>query len=133
MPNFIVENEMTTRTVEDLWSLGQATRSAGRKAARLSSGVRNQVLNNLAGMLETEADEALQANAEDCSEARANGLSEAMVDRLLLTPERLQGVAAKQRAEDIARIRGLRSGKIEKTLGYHYGQEVVHRNNLALL
>ena len=36
-------------------------------------------------------------------------------------------------AEDIARIRGLRSGKIEETLGYHYGQEVVHRNNLALL
>ena len=36
-------------------------------------------------------------------------------------------------AEDIARIRGLPSGKIEETLGYHYGQEVVHRNNLALL
>ena len=36
-------------------------------------------------------------------------------------------------AEDIARIRGLRSGKIEETLGYHYGQEVVHRNNLVLL
>ena len=36
-------------------------------------------------------------------------------------------------AEDIARIRGLHSGKIEKTLGYHYGQEVVHRNNLVLL
>jgi glutamate 5-kinase len=36
-------------------------------------------------------------------------------------------------AADIERIRGLRSGKIEETLGYHYGQEVVHRNNLALL
>ena len=36
-------------------------------------------------------------------------------------------------SEDIARIRGLRSGKIEETLGYHYGQEVVHRNNLVLL
>ena len=36
-------------------------------------------------------------------------------------------------AEDIARIRGLRSGRIEETLGYHYGQEVVHRNNLVLL
>ena len=36
-------------------------------------------------------------------------------------------------ADDIARIRGLRSGKIEETLGYHYGQEVVHRNNLVLL
>jgi glutamate 5-kinase len=36
-------------------------------------------------------------------------------------------------AEDIQRIRGLRSGQIEETLGYHYGQEVVHRNNLVLL
>ena len=36
-------------------------------------------------------------------------------------------------AEDVERIRGLRSGKIEETLGYHYGQEVVHRNNLVLL
>ena len=36
-------------------------------------------------------------------------------------------------AEDIGRIRGLRSGEIEETLGYHYGQEVVHRNNLVLL
>ena len=36
-------------------------------------------------------------------------------------------------SEDIARIRGLRSVKIEETLGYHYGQEVVHRNNLVLL
>ena len=36
-------------------------------------------------------------------------------------------------AADIERIRGLRSGKIEETLGYHYGQEVVHRNNLVLL
>ena len=36
-------------------------------------------------------------------------------------------------AADIERIRGLPSGKIEETLGYHYGQEVVHRNNLVLL
>ena len=40
---------------------------------------------------------------------------------------------ANYRSEDIGRIRGLRSGKIEETLGYHYGQEVVHRNNLVLL
>ena len=34
---------------------------------------------------------------------------------------------------DVDRIRGLRSAKIEGTLGYQYGQEVVHRNNLVLL
>ncbi len=36
-------------------------------------------------------------------------------------------------ADEVARIRGLRSSQIETTLGYHYGQEVVHRNNLVLL
>jgi len=36
-------------------------------------------------------------------------------------------------SEDISRIRGAQSGDIENTLGYHFGQEVVHRNNLVLL
>ncbi len=34
---------------------------------------------------------------------------------------------------DVKRIRGIRSDRIVETLGYHYGQEVVHRNNLVLL
>ena len=88
---------MTTRTVEDLLSLGQAARSASRQLARLSTEVKNRTLLNLAEYLETDVEELLQANAGDCAEARANGLSEAMIDRLLLTPERLQGVAAEQR------------------------------------
>ena len=36
-------------------------------------------------------------------------------------------------ASDVERIRGMRSDRIIDTLGYHYGQEVVHRNNLVLL
>ena len=36
-------------------------------------------------------------------------------------------------AEEIARIRGFRSDGITAILGYHYGQEVVHRNNLVLI
>ena len=36
-------------------------------------------------------------------------------------------------AGDVAKIRGLRSDRIVDALGYHYGQEVVHRNNLVLL
>ena len=88
---------MTTRTVEDLLSLGQAARSASRQVARLTTGVKNQALHNLAGLLESGADELLRANAEDCAEARESGLSDAMIDRLLLTPERLKGTAAEQR------------------------------------
>ena len=36
-------------------------------------------------------------------------------------------------ATDVGRIQGMRSDRIVDTLGYHYGQEVVHRNNLVLL
>ena len=36
-------------------------------------------------------------------------------------------------AEEILRIRGLRSDRIEEVLGHHYGGEVVHRDNLVLL
>ena len=88
---------MTTRTVEDLLGIGQAARTASRKVARLSTGVKNQVLHNLAGLLEGDNEALLLANAEDCAEARANGLSEAMIDRLLLTPDRLRGTAEEQR------------------------------------
>ena len=88
---------MTTRTVDDLISQGQATRRAARLLARLSTEVKNRTLLNLAEYLETDIEELLQANEADCSEARESGLSEAMIDRLLLTPDRLRGTASEQR------------------------------------
>jgi glutamate 5-kinase len=36
-------------------------------------------------------------------------------------------------SEEIERIRGIHSGKIEEVLGHHYGSEVLHRNNMVLL
>ena len=77
---------MTTRTVEDLMDHGRAARKAARDLARLSAGVKNETLNSLAGLLESDVDDLLEANAEDCEEARTAGLNEAMIDRLLLTP-----------------------------------------------
>ena len=90
-------SDMTTRTVADLMTQGQAARSAAKQVARLPTAVKNQALNTLADLLENDAGELLQANAEDCAEARSGGLSDAMIDRLLLTPERLSGTAAEQR------------------------------------
>ena len=88
---------MTTRTVDDLISQGQAARRAARQLARLSTEVKNRTLLNLAGYLETDTEELLQANEADCSEARDYGLDDAMIDRLLLTPDRLRGTASEQR------------------------------------
>ena len=36
-------------------------------------------------------------------------------------------------ASDVERIRGLHSDRIEEALGYDYGDEVMHRNNLVLV
>ena len=88
---------MRTRTVADLISQGQAARTAARQVARLSTGVKNQALNTLADLLEDGPQALLEANARDCDEARAAGLSDAMIDRLLLTSEGLKGTAAEQR------------------------------------
>jgi glutamate 5-kinase len=35
--------------------------------------------------------------------------------------------------EEVSAIRGLRSDRIAETLGYQYGAEIVHRNNLVVL
>jgi glutamate 5-kinase len=36
-------------------------------------------------------------------------------------------------ADEILRIRGIRSDKIEEVLGHHYGGEVMHRDNMVSL
>lgn len=36
-------------------------------------------------------------------------------------------------SEELARIRGLKSDRIHDTLGYSYGDEVIHRDNMVLL
>jgi glutamate 5-kinase len=57
-------------------------------------------------------------------------------DIIFITGEDAQRIAcgiANYAAEDIARIMGLRSERIQGILGFQYGQEVVHRNNLVLL
>jgi glutamate 5-kinase len=36
-------------------------------------------------------------------------------------------------ADELAKIAGVRSDRIAEVLGYHYGSEVVHRNNLVVL
>lgn len=77
-----------------LEQMGIAAKAASWQLALLSSREKNQVLEKLADYLEAQTDVILRANAEDLAEARANGLSEAMLDRLALTPARLSGIAS---------------------------------------
>ena len=84
---------MTNKTAEDIKALGKLSRQASRKLARLSTDDKNHVLINLSGFLRTEQEAVLLANQEDYQEAKAEGLDESLLDRLLLPSDRLDGMA----------------------------------------
>ena len=84
---------MTTKTAQDVTALGLAARKASRKLARLSTEDKNRVLLNLVGLLRSDQADVLSANLSDYQEAKSDGMDESLLDRLLLTSERLNGTA----------------------------------------
>ncbi|EAB6414898.1 glutamate-5-semialdehyde dehydrogenase [Salmonella enterica subsp. enterica] len=76
-----------------LEQMGIAAKAASYKLALLSSGEKNRVLEKIADELEAQMESILSANVQDVEQARDNGLSEAMLDRLTLTPARLKAIA----------------------------------------
>ena len=84
---------MTTKTAQDVTVLGLAARKASRILARLSTEDKNRVLLNLAGLLRSDQAAVLSANLSDYQEAKSDGMDESLLDRLLLTSERLNGTA----------------------------------------
>jgi glutamate-5-semialdehyde dehydrogenase len=81
----------------DLMKMGQAAVVASRRLAILSTRQKNAALEAIACALQTQAQTVLAANAQDLADARARGLSEAMVDRLLLNEKRIAALAADTR------------------------------------
>jgi len=69
--------------------LGQQARAAAREVARSSTDVRNHALSATADALDRARSELAQANQKDLENGRANGLDAAMLDRLELTPARI--------------------------------------------
>ena len=84
---------MTTTAIDELIAKGKAAREASRKTATLSAEVKDRALSAIACDLESKQGEVLAANARDIQSGRESGLSEALLDRLLLDPERLAGMA----------------------------------------
>src|SRR5690554_5656276 len=69
--------------------LGQQARAASREVARSATSVRNQALLATAEALNAARQTLADANRKDLENGRANGLDEAMLDRLELTPDRI--------------------------------------------
>ncbi|MGD8112299.1 glutamate-5-semialdehyde dehydrogenase [Vibrio sp. TRT 17S01] len=77
----------------ELISMGIAAKEAAFQLATASTAQKNQALAIIADELEANADAILAANAKDIEQGRNAGLTEALLDRLLLNPERLTGIA----------------------------------------
>lgn len=86
----------------DLNSVGERARAASRRLARASAEQKNGALEAIAVALLGGAEAALEANARDMEDGRAAGLSAALLDRMLLTPSRLEAIAADVRS--VARL-----------------------------
>ncbi len=77
----------------EIEALGERARAASRELARLSAAQKNDGLRAMADELVASEAELLAANARDVERGRANGLSNAMLDRLTLTPKRIADMA----------------------------------------
>ena len=74
-------------------TLGQQAKVAGRRIAKLSTAAKNDLLNQVAKALVAESAYIIAENAKDMANAKENGISEIMQDRLLLTEDRIAGIA----------------------------------------
>ena len=78
----------------------RACKDASRTLARMSTAQKNRALLGMADALLTNEEPILAANAIDITNAEKNGLSAAMVDRLVLNRARLEKMA--QALRDVA-------------------------------
>ncbi|MBY9066058.1 glutamate-5-semialdehyde dehydrogenase [Hyphomonas sp. WL0036] len=74
--------------------MGHRARAASKAMGLLTAPDRTRALVAIAAAIRAAAPEILAANAEDMANARAKGLSGAMLDRLALDEKRLEGIAA---------------------------------------
>ena len=74
--------------------MGRQARAAAYKLAQLSSDEKNAILREMAAAIRQRVPELLAANAKDLQAGRAKGLSNAMLDRLMLDEKRIEAMAA---------------------------------------
>lgn len=74
-------------------SMAAAAKQTAPIVAKLSAEAKNAVLLAAADALVAQTDEIISSNLKDIEAGRAAGLSESLIDRLSLDPERIKGIA----------------------------------------
>ncbi|SIO93106.1 glutamate-5-semialdehyde dehydrogenase [Vibrio spartinae] len=86
----------------DLILTGKAAKEAAFQLSTATTAHKNRALTMIADALEANRDAILAANAQDIELGRQSGLSDALLDRLLLNTERLADIAS-----DVRNVVGL--------------------------
>ena len=73
--------------------LGEKAKNVSRKLAKMRSSEKNRALHIVADAIVQSSNSILAANMMDVENGINNGMSKAMLDRLTLTPERIEGLA----------------------------------------
>ena len=76
-----------------LLQLGMNAKEAENTIRTITTDQKNQVLAAVADHLVESTDKLLDANAADVTNAKQNHMPEGLVDRLMLSPERIEGMA----------------------------------------
>ena len=79
--------------MKDILTQSRLCREAAPTLTCLSAGEKNAALLELAAALEAHSEDILSANAEDVAAGRENGMSASLLDRLTLTPARIDAMA----------------------------------------
>lgn len=90
--------EAVQETTVNLTEMGRTAKAVSRTLATLTADVKNRALRAIADALEASAGDVMAANELDIADGRAKGLSDGLLDRLLLTEERIAGLAADVRS-----------------------------------
>ena len=93
---------MTTTASVDLQAIGRQAKQAARRLATIGSDAKNRALLAIADALTAHQDEILRANQHDLQAAREAGVTGYIIDRMVLTPERLAAIASDVR--DVAAL-----------------------------
>ncbi len=78
---------------EYMQGLGQQARAASREMNRAGTNAKNAALHAIADALVASMATLLEENEKDLAAGRANGLDDALLDRLALNEERVNGMA----------------------------------------
>lgn len=76
-----------------LTEIGKRVKNAATVLSVASTEDKNRILKAIADALRENCDEILTANAKDLENGRNNGMSEALLDRLMLNFDRVEGMA----------------------------------------